>query len=54
MYRVKIKLAGRLSELLTDGKGYVVHTSQGDVCVLRSLAYAQYLARVLAGYGLLG
>ena len=54
MYRIKIKVAGKLGELLTEGKGYVVHTSRGDVCVLRSLAYAQYLARVLAGYGLLG
>jgi hypothetical protein len=54
MYRVKIKSSGRLSELLTEGKGYVTHTSQGDVCVFRSLAYAQHLAKVLARYGLLG
>jgi hypothetical protein len=54
MYRIKIKRAGKLSELLTHGKGHVVHTKQGDVCVFRSLAYAQYMAAILASYGLLG
>jgi hypothetical protein len=33
MYRIKIKIRGKLGELLTYGKGYVIHTSQGDVCV---------------------
>ena len=28
MYRIKIKIAGKLSELLTQGKGHVVHTSR--------------------------
>ncbi len=54
MYRIKIKIAGKLSELLTQGKGHVVHTSQGDVCVFRSLVHAQYAANLLARYGLLG
>ncbi len=54
MYRIKIKRTGKLSELLTHGKGYVVHTSQGDVCVFRSIVYAQYVAAILASYGLLG
>ena len=54
MYRIKIKIAGKLGELLTQGKGHVVHTSQGDVCVFRSLVHAQYAANLLARYGLLG
>ena len=54
MYRIKIKIAGKLSELLTQGKGHVVHTRQGDVCVFRSLVHAQYAANLLARYGLLG
>jgi hypothetical protein len=54
VYRVKIKIVGKLSELLTQGKGRVVHTSQGDVCVFRSLVHAQYVANLLARYGLLG
>jgi len=54
VYRIKIKIAGKLGELLTQGKGHVVHTSQGDVCVFRSLVHAQYAANLLARYGLLG
>ena len=54
MYRVRIRIAGKLGELLTQGKGHVVHTSQGDVCVFRSLAHAQYTANLLRRYGLLG
>jgi hypothetical protein len=54
MYCIRVRRTGKLSELLTQGKGYVVHTSQGDVCVFRSIAYAQYVAAILASYGLLG
>jgi hypothetical protein len=54
VYRIKIKIAGKLGELLTQGKGHVVHTSYGDVCVFRSLVHAQYAANLLARYGLLG
>ena len=54
MYRVKNKIAGKVSELLTQGKGHVVHTSQGDVCVFRSLVHAQYAANLSAHYGLVG
>ena len=53
MYRIKIKIVGKLGELLTQGKGHVVHTSQGDVCIFRSLVHAQYAANLLARYGLL-
>jgi hypothetical protein len=52
--RTKIKIAGKLGELLAPGKGHVVHTSHGDVCVFRSLVRARYAANLLARYGLLG
>ena len=50
MYRIKIRFSGKLSELLTDTSSI----RAGDVCVFRSRAYAQSLASVVAGYGLLG
>ena len=54
MYRNKIKIAGKLGEVLSQGKGHVVDTSQGDVCAFRSLVHAQYAANLLDRYGLLG
>jgi len=36
VYRIKIKIAGKLGELLTQGKGHVVHTSQGFAYSARS------------------
>jgi hypothetical protein len=54
MYFVKVKVSGRLSELLTRDGGRVVHTPKGDVCAFRSLAEAERAAKLLAEYGLLG
>jgi len=54
MYVVKIRVSGRLSEILTQGRGRFVRTAQGDICVFRSLTVATEVAKLLAGYGLLG
>ena len=54
MYRIKIKISGRLSEILTSGRGRFVRTPKGDICVFRSLTFAEEAAKLLATYGLLG
>jgi hypothetical protein len=54
MYVVKVKISGRLSEILTQGCGRFVRAPQGDVCLFRSLTVASEVAKLLAGYGLLG
>ena len=54
MYVVKVRVSGRLSEILTQGCGRFVRTPQGDICVFRSLTVATEVAKLLAGYGLLG
>ena len=54
MYLVKIKISGKLSEILTRGCGRVVRTINGDVCAFRSLTAAQDAAKFLFRYGLLG
>jgi hypothetical protein len=54
MYRVKVKISGRLSEILTSGSGRVVRTPKGDICVFHSLTVAEEVAKLLARYGLLG
>lgn len=33
MYRIKVRVSGRLSEMLTRGRGRVVRTPKGDICV---------------------
>jgi hypothetical protein len=53
MYRIKIRISGRLSEMLTNGCGRVVRTPKGDICVFRSLTVAEEVAKLLARYGLL-
>lgn len=53
-YHFKIRVGGELSRIVTQGKGFAVQTSRGDVCVFRSLALAQQSARLVACYGLLG
>jgi hypothetical protein len=54
MYPIRIRVSGKLSEMLTNGLGRVVRTAQGDLCLFRSLIVAQQVARFLARYGLLG
>jgi hypothetical protein len=54
MYRIKIKVSGRLSEILTNGCGRFVRTPKGDICSFRSLTVAEEVAKLLAKYGLLG
>ena len=54
MYRIKIRISGRLSEILTNDCGRFVRTPKGDICVFRSLALTQEVAKLLARYGLLG
>ena len=54
MYRIKIKVSGRLSEILTNGCGRFVRTPKGDICSFRSLTVAEGVAKLLAKYGLLG
>jgi hypothetical protein len=54
MYPIKIRISGRLSEMLTRGCGRFVRTPKGDICVFRSLTVAEEAARLLAKYGLLG
>ena len=54
MYRIKIRISGKLSEILTRGCGRVVRTSKGDICVFRSLTIAEEAAKFLAKYDLLG
>ena len=54
MYVVKVRVSGRLSEILTQGCGRFVRTAQGDICLFRSLTVATEVAKLLAGYGLLG
>ena len=54
MYVVKVTVSGRLSEILTRGCGRFVRTAQGDICLFRSLTVATEVAKLLAGYGLLG
>jgi hypothetical protein len=54
MYRIKIRVSGKLSEMLTSGCGRFVRTSKGDICVFRSLTVAEEAAKFLARYGLLG
>ena len=54
MYRIKIRITGRLSEMLTRDCGRFVRTPKADICVFRSLAVAEEAAKFLARYGLLG
>ena len=54
MYYVKIKKSGKLSSLAMGSQGRVRRTGRGDTCASSSLAAAQEMARVFAGYGLLG
>jgi len=54
MYRVKIRVSGKLSEILTNDCGRFVRTPKGDICVFPSLAVAEEAAKLLARYGLLG
>ena len=54
MYVVKVRISGRLSEILTQDCGRFVRTPKGDVCLFRSLMVASEVAKLLAGYGLLG
>ena len=54
MYRIKIRISGKLSEILIRGCGRVVRTSKGDICVFRSLTIAEEAAKLLAKYDLLG
>jgi hypothetical protein len=54
MYRIKIRISGRLSEILTSGRGRVVRTPKGDIYVFRSLTVAEEAAKLFAKYGLLG
>ena len=54
MYRIKIRVSGRLGEILTRGCGRFVRTPKGDICVFRSLTVAEEVAKLLSRYGLLG
>jgi hypothetical protein len=54
MYRVKIRVSGKLSEILTNSCGRFVRTPKGDICVFRSLAVVEEAAQLLARYGVLG
>jgi len=54
MYRIKVRISGKLSEILTSGCGRFVRTPKGDICVFYSLTVAEQAAKLLATYGLLG
>ena len=54
MYRIKVRISGRLSEILTSGCGRFVRTPKGDILTFRSLTVAEEVAKLLARYGLLG
>jgi len=54
MYRIKIRVSGKLSEMLTRGCGRFVRTPKGDICIFRSLTVAEGVAKLLASYDLLG
>jgi len=54
MYCVKIRVSGKLSEVLMHGYGRFVRTPKGDICLFRSLTVAEEVAKLLAKYGLLG
>jgi hypothetical protein len=53
MHRVKIRMSGRLSEILTSGCERIVRTPKSDICVFRSLTVAEEVAKLLARYSLL-
>jgi hypothetical protein len=55
MYGIKVRVLGKLSEMLVSGYGRVVRTPKGDICVFRSLAVAEEVdhrdvAAVAAGH----
>jgi hypothetical protein len=54
MYRIRIRVSGRLSEILTSGSGRFVRTPKGDILTFRSLTLAEEAAKLLTRYGLLG
>jgi hypothetical protein len=54
MYFVKIRVSGRLSEMLMRDCGGFVRTPKGDICTFRSVTVAEQVAKLLAKYGLLG
>ncbi|HVS14188.1 MAG TPA: hypothetical protein VMV46_09705 [Thermoanaerobaculia bacterium] len=53
MYTFRLKKSGPLSAMALADQGRIVSTPQGDRLVVRSLAVAQRLAKLFAGYGLL-
>ena len=52
-YRFVTASAKELSKMVIGDRGEVTHTPHGDVCVVRSLADAQRLARAFREAGLL-
>jgi hypothetical protein len=53
MYTLQIKKSGPLSAMVLAEHGRIVTSPRGDRLIVRSIAEAQRLARLFAGYGLL-
>jgi len=53
MYALQLKKSGPLSAMALADHGRIVTTPRGDRLIVTSIAAAQRLARLFAGYGLL-